>query len=469
MIKIHKISTKLLIMVSIILLIVFGTSYFLHNYFSADYYLYKMKTKINTIYDEVKDLRLDQLMENESRIENNNNVTIIRVENSGSTAEINENIQFALFKDKVALNKFWITDEVLQKVKQGNTVNLLFNQGKLKSSLLTKIYEQDSSLILIGTVVVHNTDALTLVNQFSFYSILLGIIISLLLVAYFSKKIITPLEQLQDVAKDISNLDFKQVTIQTGDEIEELSKSINQMSQRLKSTHAKLEEKNQSLNTLISSISHEVKTPLSLIQAYTIGIQDGLDDGTYTDIILEQVKYTSDMVDYLIKLSKIQKSEVHKEPFDLKELLLKVISQYNITLKNKNITLMSDFHSLESSIVEEDISQIEIVFNNLISNAIKYGEEVFFEIKLGSDTTRTLKFTISNKTTRLKTEHLAYIWDPFYVIEESRNKEISGTGLGLSIVAEILGKNDLKYESKLEDSYISFSIWFEVTEGILEL
>lgn len=197
--------------------------------------------------------------------------------------------------------------------------------------------------------------------------------------AYFSKKIITPLEQLQDVAKDISNLDFKQVTIQTGDEIEELSKSINQMSQRLKSTHAKLEEKNQSLNTLISSISHEVKTPLSLIQAYTIGIQDGLDDGTYTDIILEQVMYTSDMVDYLIKLSKIQKSEVHKEPFDLKELLLKVISQYNITLKNKNITLMSDFHSLESSIVEEDISQIEIVFNNLISNAIKYGEEDFLK------------------------------------------------------------------------------------------
>lgn len=76
----------------------------------------------------------------------------------------------------------------------------------MKSSLLTKIYEQDGSLILIGTVVVHNTDALNIVNQFSFYSILLGIIISLLLVAYFSRKIITPLEQLQDVAKDISIL-----------------------------------------------------------------------------------------------------------------------------------------------------------------------------------------------------------------------------------------------------------------------
>ncbi|WP_440961426.1 ATP-binding protein [Paenibacillus nitricinens] len=462
MIKINKISTKLLIMVSIILLIVFGTSYLLHNFFSSDYYLYKMKTKINAIYEEVKDLSLDQLKDNETAIENNNNVTIVRVENRGSVTAINENIQFALFKDKVALNKFWITEKVLQKVNEGNTVNLLFNQGKLKSSLLTKIYEQDGSLILIGTVVVHNTDALNIVNQFSFYSILLGIIISLLLVAFFSKKIITPLEKLQDVAKDISNLEFKQVTIKTGDEIEELSKSINQMSQRLKSAHAELEQKNQSLNTLISSISHEVKTPLSLIQAYTIGIQDDLDDGTYTDIILEQVKYTSDMVDYLIKLSKIQKTEVHKERFDLKELLLKVISQYNITLKNKNLILQSDFHAVNRSIVEEDISQIEIIFNNLISNAIKYGEENVFGISLANDSHDTLKFTITNKTTRLKEKHLVYIWDPFYVIEESRNKEISGTGLGLSIVAEILAKNDLKYEATLEDSYISFSVWFDV-------
>ncbi len=449
-------------MVSIILLIVFGTSYLLHNYFSSDYYLYKMKTKLNAIYDEVKVMSLDQLMENEPTIENDNNVTIVSVKNSGSTTEINENIQFALFKDKVSLNKFWITDEVLQRVNEGNTVNLLFNQGKLKSSLLTKIYEQEGNLILIGSVVIHNTDALTIIHKFSFYSIVLGIIISLLLVAYYSKKIITPLEQLQDVAKDISNLDFKQVTIRSGDEIEELSKSINQMSRRLKSAHAELEKKNQSLNTLISSISHEVKTPLSLIQAYTIGIQDDLDDGTYTDIILEQVKYTSDMVDYLIKLSKIQKSEVHREKFDLKDLLLKVISQYNITLSNKNLTLKTDFHSAEQTIVEEDVSQIEIVFNNLISNAIKYGEESVIKVTLANDVHSTLKFTISNKTTRLKKEHLPYIWDPFYVIEESRNKEISGTGLGLSIVAEILAKNDLKYEATLEDSNISFSVWFEV-------
>lgn len=102
------------------------------------------------------------------------------------------------------------------------------------------------------------------------------------------------------------------------------------------------------------------------------------------------------------------------------------------------------------------IRDLEIDFER--KKVYKNGEE----LALANDIHNTLKFTISNKTTRLKEEHLAYIWDPFYVIEESRNKEISGTGLGLSIVAEILRKNELKYEATLEDSYISFSVRFEV-------
>ncbi|WP_430089524.1 ATP-binding protein [Peribacillus butanolivorans] len=81
---------------------------------------------------------------------------------------------------------------------------------------------------------------------------------------------------------------------------------------------------------------------------------------------------------------------------------------------------------------------------------------------LTNDRDNELKCTIKNKTTRLQPEHLTHIWDSFYVIEESRNKTFSGTGLGLSIVATILDENELSYEVKLEDSYISFSIWFQL-------
>ncbi|MFJ7648327.1 ATP-binding protein [Lysinibacillus sp. NPDC097279] len=465
MIKLNKIGKKLLLMVSLIMLIVFGVSFLLNNYFSADYYLYKMKNNVNAVYEELKDLTIQQLIDTQENIENDNNVTIVIIQNSGSTDEINENIEFALFKDKIVLNKFWITENSLEKIKEGKTVRLLFNQGKLKSSLLTVLYAKEQHLVLVGTVVAHNTDALKIVNQLYLYSLFIGIIISILLVALFSKKIITPLEKLKNVAKDITNLNFKQVEITSGDEIEELSHSINEMSNSLKNVHSQLEKKNQSLNTLISSISHEVKTPLSLIQAYTIGIKDGFDNGSYTDIILEQVNYTSEMVDYLIKLSKIHELEVKKEPFELKNLIQKIIKQYNIALRNNNVHVVQNLDSIQDSFIYEDSNQIEIVMNNLISNAIKYGEEQYFEINLTNEDKNKIKFSIRNKTTSLQQEHLPFIWDAFYVAEESRNKEISGTGLGLSIVASILAKNDLQYEVVLVDSYIRFTIWFDLVES----
>ncbi len=464
MIKMNKISKKLLMMVSVIMLIVFGVSFLFNNFFSSDYYLYKMKNKVNTIYEEIDNLTIEQLRKVEQEIENENNVTIVMTESSGNINSINEKIQFELSKDKIVLNKFWITEESLEKVNEGTTVRRIFNQGKLKTSLLTVLYERDNHLVLLGTVVVHNTDVIEIVNQLYLFSILLGIIISLLLVAYFSRKMITPLEKLKNVAKDISHLNFKRVEITSGDEIEELSHSINEMSDRLKSAHLELEKKNQSLNTLISSISHEVKTPLSLIQAYTIGIKDDLDDGSYTDIILEQVHYTSEMVDYLIKLSKVHELEVKKEPFELKDLLLRIIVQYNISLKNKNVQVVQNLDSVQNSIINEDRNQIAIILNNLISNAIKYGEEHYFEIKLTCENNNKIKFSIRNKTTRLQQQHLPFIWDAFFVVEESRNKEISGTGLGLSIVASILAKNELQYEVTLADSYINFSIWFDLVE-----
>ncbi|MCK2003620.1 HAMP domain-containing histidine kinase [[Brevibacterium] frigoritolerans] len=461
MIKSNKISNKLLSMVGIIMVIVFGVSYFLNNYFLSDYYLYKMKQNLTSTYDEINDLSINKLMEIENTVENTNNVTIVIMKNNGNVDELNELMQFSLYKEKIPLNKFWITEDTIKKVNEGKPVKQIYNQGKIKSSLLTLLYEQEGHLVLIGTVVVHNTDAMNIINQLNFYSIVFGIIIILLLVAYYSKKIITPLEELQSVAKDIANLNFKQVYIKSGDEIEELSHSINDMSTRLKNAHFQLEMKNQNLNSLVSNISHEVKTPLSLIQAYTIGIKDGLDDGTYTNVILEQVRNTSDMVDHLIMLAKVQALDVSKEMFDLREFLQKLIINYKVLLNNNGIEVRENIASAENCMVIADKSQMEIVFNNLISNAIKYGEEDFFSITLENDLDGSLKFEIKNKTTKVKEEHLQNIWDSFYVIEDSRNKEISGTGLGLAIVANILDKNDLKYEVTLNGMNIHFTIWFE--------
>ena len=121
----------------------------------------------------------------------------------------------------------------------------------------------------------------------------------------FSKRVISPLEELSELTKDIALLNFKKVHIRTGDEIEDLSNSINVMSEQLEIAHNKLEDKNENLKHLIATISHEFKTPLALIKAYSIGVNDGIDDGSYTEVILEQVDNISKLVDDMLLLSKI--------------------------------------------------------------------------------------------------------------------------------------------------------------------
>ncbi|WP_177199298.1 sensor histidine kinase [Clostridium frigidicarnis] len=458
--KINKIQKKLYVMVTMVMIFVFGISFFLNNYLLSNYYLYKMKGKLSYVYDYSKEMNLEDFKINSKSFEDNKNITMLFIKKDNDIESLNENIKNQLAKEKITLSKFWITEEVLQDIENKEYVNKLYYQEKLKSSFLVKFFDKEDTLVVVGTTISHNNDAVQIINQFNVYLIIGSLIVSLILVLIFSKRIISPLEILKDLSKDISNLNFKRVNIKTGDEIEELAESINIMSENLRIAHENLEEKNENLKILISSISHEVKTPLALIKAYSIGIKDGLDDGTYTDVILEQVDSTSKMVDNLLNLSKIERVKVNKTLFNLNVLLNKVLEKYNIILKNSDIKINIDCDCLNQCIVNADKEHIELVLNNLISNAIKYNDGSYINIKINHINKGKISFSIKNKTYRINENNIKKLWEPFYVIEESRNKELSGTGIGLSIVSSILDKNNINYEASLNENEIEFYIEF---------
>ena len=152
-----------------------------------------------------------------------------------------------------------------------------------------------------------------------------------------ARRIVKPLAKLGDTAEQISRLSFQQAEVKTGDEIEALARSINKMSANLEQSHQALQDRNDNLRTFISNISHEVKTPLALIKAYTLGMKDGLDDGTYLDVIEQQTDEIQHIVDKLLHLSRMQTEDYALEQVEFRGLLQQCLMQYKLALEQAGL------------------------------------------------------------------------------------------------------------------------------------
>ncbi|MCU9814371.1 sensor histidine kinase [Paraclostridium sp. AKS73] len=225
------------------------------------------------------------------------------------------------------------------------------------------------------------------------------------------------------------------------------------MSVSLQKAQNELNKRNENLKIFIGGASHELKTPIALIKAYAMGIQDGIDDGTYLDTIIEESEKMNDIINNLIYLSKYEKREVKINSFDLKEILLLIIDEYKLIINENNVEVNLNIDENEF-MIEGDIEGIKIVLRNLISNSIKYTLDDKIYISLIRK--EKVYIYVSNKANGIIESELDNIWKPFYVLEKSRNRQLSGTGLGLGLVKEILDAQKLTYGTKLKNDYIEF-------------
>lgn len=458
----NKLSRKLFLRIGIVVIIIFLISFLCNNYFLSKYYLHQKNVNLSNVAKKIESMEVNSVINNIESIEQEYNVTIVYENLSANLDGLNGSIKNKLNKKSIILNKFWVTPEGLDKIKQGKRINLIYNQGKLKSSFLVTVIKKENILIVAGISIAHDSETINIVNQFNLFFIFLDLLFILVVVWLFCKKIIYPLEKLKDMSKDIANLNFTKVEIHTNDEIEELSESINDMSEKLRKAHVDLEEKNENLKILISDISHELKTPSALIKAYCFGIRDKLDDGTYLDVIEKQADDISKLLDNLLHLSKYQNDIISKTNFDIEDLFFNTFEKYKISIENKGIFVSINKNDLKNKVVFEDKGKIEIVLNNLINNAIKYTEDNKVQINLKNVKDRVF-FSIQNGISSYDPNVMEKIWEPFYVIESSRDKKVSGTGLGLSIVRAILQKHHIEYGFNLNENQIEFYIFFDST------
>lgn len=455
-----KLNKKLAISISMVVILVSIISLALNNIFIDKYYLHEKKKTINKIGEEIKALNTESAIKSINSLEEKYQISIVYIPvnlKGDSENFITQNLVNEFSKKGISLKKFWISKPKIEDMKE-KSINEIYNQGKLKYSILAKFILKDNYIFAVTMPIEHSQETIAIINKFNLILTSFSVIIIVILTFILSKKIINPLEKIKLLSRDIAKLNFRTEKIKTNDEIEELADSVNQMSMSLQNAQNELNKRNENLKIFIGGASHELKTPIALIKAYAMGIQDGIDDGTYLDTIIEQSEKMNDIINNLLYLSKYEKRELKLENVNLKDLIEDTIKEYDVFIESNDIEVNLNIGK-DKFIINTDKEGIKLVINNLISNAIKYTTDK--KIYIGLNKNEKIYLDIYNKVNPNIEKELEKIWEPFYVLEKSRNKQLSGTGLGLSLVKEILDSHNLKYGIKFNNEYLKFFIEFE--------
>jgi two-component system phosphate regulon sensor histidine kinase PhoR len=279
-----------------------------------------------------------------------------------------------------------------------------------------------------------------------------------LIVAYFvSRSITLPIRQMKDAAEQIAKGDFsRKVKIKSRDELGELAKSLNTMADELQQKIEHLKQMDRMRTDFVANVSHELKTPLTLIKGYIETLQDkGMDDKEQSRKFISIVKEHSDrlgnIIDDLLSLSELELSKdcVHKTEFDLKELIDDISLGFGRALaeKKQSLTIKSKGSNLR---IKADRDKIEQVFVNLIDNAIKYTKDAG-QIELSIlEQDQAISVAVRDNGIGIPKEHQERVFERFYRVDKARSRELGGTGLGLSIAKHIVlvHNGNISIESK---------------------
>lgn len=338
----------------------------------------------------------------------------------------------------------------------------------------------DGSLFLIRSPLESIRESASLSNRFLIIIGCFMIVICIVLIWYFSKRLTDPILELAALSERMADLDFEaKYTSGGNNEIGNLGANFNRMSEKLESTISELKSANNSLmkdieqkekleqmrNDFLGNVSHELKTPIALIQGYAEGLKEGVSDDPesrefYCDVIMDEASKMNQMVKNLLALNQLEfgDEEIEFERFDLTAVVRGVLQSMEILAQQDDIRVI--FRQQEPVYVWADEFKVEQVIRNYVSNAFHHaGLEKVIEVKIKIQD-ETARITVFNTGTPIPEEDLAHIWDKFYKVDKAHTREYGGNGIGLSIVKAIMESFHQKYGVNNYDNGVEF--WFEL-------
>ena len=285
----------------------------------------------------------------------------------------------------------------------------------------------------------------------------------------------------------MSHLDFqKRYNGKEQDEIGILGNSINTMADRLQMTIEELQNANEQLKQdiqekveidemrkeFLSNVSHELKTPIALIQGYAEGLQEAVNDNPesrdfYCEVIIDEADKMNKMVRKLLTLNHLEFGQdvLDMTEFDMVSLVQSVIDANAITMKQKEARLILNLPKL--AVVTGDEFKTEEVITNFLSNALNHlSYDKMIEVAV-IELNDKIRVSIYNTGDPIPEEDIGKIWEKFYKVDKARTRAYGGSGIGLSIVKAIMESMGEKYGVWNRPGGVEF--WFELSKAEIEM
>ena len=395
-----------------------------------------VKKVLNSFHDsDYEDLLDDISLEDEICIEvvNNNMTKYLSVIYNKGCMGAETSVENSYYK------KDFINSNLSKKVYT------LINPRFKNKTIIYGIKLDDSNYAFVSASLEPIDTTITVLKNQFIYVTMLVIILSLIVSYFVSRKISSGVIKINKEAKKLSKGNFD-VKFDTNQPILELS----ELAETLEYTKDELSKTENLRRELLANVSHDLKTPLTMIKAYAEMVRDVTykDDTKRTkdlNIIIEETDRLNVLVNDILELSKIQSGtqKLTIEQFDLEKFVKNIIKRYDIMSENKKYKFKVSIN--KNIIVSADRKRIEQVMYNLINNAINYTGDDKKIIISALELENTVRIEVKDTGKGIDKEELENIWDKYYKIDKTHSREQVGSGVGLSIVKNILINHNCNY------------------------
>ena len=489
--KTKSIRIRLFLILSITILTISVALILMNNIILNSFFLYSKEQTLLDVYNQINEFYKnpedsDKMKDELQKIAVNNNFDIlIQKENYINVYTSNREFGLSNIEINKILEESNKENELLYNKDNVNVKKVADSKTNMRYILLSARLD-NGYFLYIKLPLQFIYDSVKISNTFLYLIGGATVIISGIVTMFIAKRFTEPILELNDIAKRMAKLDFskKYQENEAEDEINNLGKSINEMSRKLETTIKQLRTSNTELErdieekskidemrrTFISDVSHELKTPIALIQGYSEGLIENVNSDEenrkfYAEVIQDEANKMDKLVKELLELMKLEYGgrKFNNTNFNIVELVNEVIRKSKVMLEENKIKVK--FENEEEHYVYADEFYMEQILTNYFTNAIKNADEIekekYIEIKI-EEKESTVRISVFNTGKNISEENLNKIWKRFYKEDSSRNREAGGSGIGLSLVKAIM--DNYKNEYGVINKYNGVEFYFELNK-----